>query len=73
MCVCCLLDVPDANRNFTEPKDTTPSDLPSQTLPITWFTDGTLNACYNCVDRHAIADPNKVAIIYEADEPGEHQ
>jgi len=50
-----------------------PADIPPKTLPITWFTDGTLNACYNCVDRHAFADPNKVAIIYEADEPGEHQ
>lgn len=34
-----------------------------------WFVGGRLNASYNCVDRHAIKDPNKVAIIYEADEP----
>ncbi|KAK9478688.1 hypothetical protein V1514DRAFT_330150 [Lipomyces japonicus] len=33
-----------------------------------WFLDGELNASYNCVDRHAFADPDKVAIIYEADE-----
>lgn len=38
---------------------------------IKWFSDGELNASYNCVDRHADKDPNKVAIIYEADEPGE--
>lgn len=36
-----------------------------------WFTNGQLNACYNMVDRHAIKTPNKAAIIYEADEPGE--
>lgn len=36
-----------------------------------WFLEGELNASYNCVDRHAIKDPNKVAIIYEADEAGE--
>jgi acetyl-CoA synthetase len=36
----------------------------------TWFTGGTINVSYNCVDRHAIATPDKVAIIYEADEPG---
>jgi acetyl-CoA synthetase len=36
-----------------------------------WFLEGRLNACYNCVDRHAIKDPNKVAIIYEGDEAGE--
>lgn len=35
-----------------------------------WFVEGELNASYNCVDRHAHKDPNRVAIIYEADEPG---
>ncbi len=29
-----------------------------------WFTGGRLNASYNCVDRHAEADPNKTAIIW---------
>lgn len=33
-----------------------------------WFLEGELNASYNCVDRHAIKDPKKPAIIYEADE-----
>ena len=33
-----------------------------------WFVEGQLNASYNCVDRHAFKDPNKPAIIYEADE-----
>lgn len=36
-----------------------------------WFLEGQLNASYNCVDRHAFKDPNKVAIIYEADEPSD--
>lgn len=36
-----------------------------------WFLEGRLNACYNAVDRHAFADPNRAAIIYEADEPSE--
>lgn len=35
-----------------------------------WFLEGELNASYNCVDRHALKNPDKVAIIYEADEPG---
>lgn len=39
--------------------------------PSAWFVDGELNACYNCVDRWAIRNPNKPAIIYEADEPNE--
>lgn len=33
-----------------------------------WFVGGELNASYNCVDRHAFANPDKPAIIYEADE-----
>lgn len=36
-----------------------------------WFVEGQLNASYNCVDRHAFKNPDKPAIIYEADEPGE--
>ncbi|KAJ3012914.1 acetyl-CoA synthetase [Thoreauomyces humboldtii] len=39
---------------------------------VTWFLDGQINACYNCVDRHALADPNKVALIWEADEIDQH-
>ncbi|RKO92586.1 hypothetical protein BDK51DRAFT_15513 [Blyttiomyces helicus] len=35
-----------------------------------WFLGGELNVSYNCVDRHALADPSRVAIIWEADEPG---
>jgi len=29
-----------------------------------WFIGGRLNACYNCVDRHAAANPGKTAIIF---------
>ncbi|ODQ80025.1 hypothetical protein BABINDRAFT_161669 [Babjeviella inositovora NRRL Y-12698] len=35
---------------------------------ISWFLGGELNASYNCVDRHAFANPDKTALIYEADE-----
>ena len=37
---------------------------------VAWFQDGELNAAYNCLDRWAHEDPEKVAVIYEADEPG---
>jgi acetyl-CoA synthetase len=33
-----------------------------------WFLGGELNASYNCVDRHALANPDKTAIICEADD-----
>lgn len=36
-----------------------------------WFTNGQLNACFNLVDRHAFSQPNKIAIQYESDEPGQ--
>ncbi|KAF2768088.1 acetyl-coenzyme A synthetase-like protein 1 [Teratosphaeria nubilosa] len=36
-----------------------------------WFLEGKLNASYNCVDRHAAKNPDKPAIIYEADEINE--
>ncbi|KAG8851654.1 acetyl-CoA synthetase [Tulasnella sp. 330] len=42
-----------------------------QTGDIVWFPEGGLNASYNAVDRHAFQNPDKTAIIYEADEPGE--
>ncbi|HKJ86060.1 MAG TPA: acetyl-coenzyme A synthetase N-terminal domain-containing protein, partial [Spirochaetia bacterium] len=38
---------------------------------IAWFLGGKLNACYNCVDRHVAERGDQVAIIWEADEPGE--
>ncbi|CAB4378545.1 unnamed protein product [Rhizophagus irregularis] len=37
---------------------------------VAWFREGELNASYNCIDRHALVNPDKVAIIHEADEPG---
>ena len=33
-----------------------------------WFHDGELNASYNCLDRHLKTQPDKTAIIFEADD-----
>ncbi|MCG6877380.1 MAG: acetate--CoA ligase [Betaproteobacteria bacterium] len=33
-----------------------------------WFSDGELNASYNCLDRHLETQPDKIAIIFEADD-----
>ena len=38
---------------------------------IKWFYDGTLNASYNCIDRHLEKDGDKIAIIWEGDNPNE--
>lgn len=40
---------------------------------VAWFLNGELNASYNCVDRHAFANPGKTAIIYEADDESENR
>ncbi|MDX2418348.1 MAG: acetate--CoA ligase [Xanthomonadales bacterium] len=36
---------------------------------IRWFEDGTLNACYNCIDRHLEKRADQTAIIWEGDDP----
>ena len=51
---------------FTAVKDVS---FAKQDLHIRWFYDGTLNACYNCVDRHLVAKGDDVAIIWEGDDP----
>jgi len=33
-----------------------------------WYHDGTLNASYNCLDRHLETQPHKTAIVFEADD-----
>ena len=33
-----------------------------------WFEDGELNVSYNCLDRHLTTQPQKTAIIFEADD-----
>jgi acetyl-CoA synthetase len=39
-------------------------------VEIRWFGDGVLNLCYNCVDRHLESRADRVAILFEGDEPG---
>jgi acetyl-CoA synthetase len=38
-------------------------------VSIKWFEDGTLNVCYNCVDRHLAKRGEQTAIIWEGDDP----
>ncbi len=41
-------------------------------FPGKWFVGGKLNVSYNCIDRHVKAgNGDRVAIIWEADEPGQ--
>ena len=38
-------------------------------LYIKWYEDGILNAAYNCIDRHIEKNGDKVAILWEGDDP----
>ena len=40
-------------------------------VSIKWYEDGTLNASYNCIDRHLATKGDQVAILWEGDDPGE--
>ena len=53
-------------KQYTKIKDVKYS---SKDVRIKWFYDGTLNASYNCIDRHAKKTPDKIAIIWEGDDP----
>ena len=41
----------------------------SKDVVIKWYYDGSLNVSYNCIDRHALKTPEKIAIIWEGDDP----
>ncbi|MDH5455424.1 MAG: acetate--CoA ligase [Gammaproteobacteria bacterium] len=56
----------DWMRPFTKVKDVS---FAKDDLHIRWYEDGTLNACYNCVDRHLEKKGDDVAIIWEGDDP----
>jgi acetyl-CoA synthetase len=53
-------------KPFTKIKDVS---FAKEDLHIRWFEDGTLNACFNCVDRHLESKGDDVAIIWEGDDP----
>jgi acetyl-CoA synthetase len=38
---------------------------------IRWYGDGELNLSINCLDRHLAERGDRVALVFEADEPGE--
>ena len=53
---------------YTKVKDVTWSN---KDVNIKWFYDGTLNASYNCIDRHLSDKSDQIAIIWEGDDPNE--
>ena len=53
-------------KPFTKVKDVS---FEKDDLHIRWYEDGTLNVCYNCVDRHLDTKGDDTAIIWEGDDP----
>jgi acetyl-CoA synthetase len=53
-------------KPFTQVKDVS---FATDDVHIRWYHDGTLNVCYNCIDRHLETKANDVAIIWEGDDP----
>ncbi len=56
----------DWMRPFTKVKN---SSYEPGKVSIKWFEDGTLNAAYNCIDRHLPKRAKQTAIIWEGDDP----
>ena len=50
---------------YTKIKDVTYSN---KKVDINWYIDGKTNVSYNCIDRHAKKNPDKIAIIWEGDD-----
>jgi acetyl-CoA synthetase len=46
-------------------------DADSEEVDFAWYLGGRLNACFNCVDRHAAQRPGKPAIVWVGNEPGQ--
>ncbi|HEY5655117.1 MAG TPA: acetate--CoA ligase [Woeseiaceae bacterium] len=53
-------------KPFTQVKDVS---FARDDLHVRWYYDGSLNACYNCIDRHLPEKADDVAIIWEGDNP----
>ena len=56
---------------FSFPLKATQGDF--SRVNYSWFSQGKINASYNCLDRHLPKHATKDAIIWAKDEPGEYQ
>mgnify|MGYP006163825257 CR=1 FL=1 len=54
---------------FTDFSKVKSTSFESGQVGINWFSDGVLNASYNCLDRHLPERANQVAYYWEGDSP----
>jgi acetyl-CoA synthetase len=57
-----------ARENLLWQKPFTKTLDEAKTPFVRWFYDGELNASYNCLDRYLKTQPDKIAVIFEADD-----
>ena len=57
-------------KKFSKIKDIKYS---KEEVNIKWYQDGNLNVSYNCIDRHAKKNPDRIAIIWEGDDPNDSE
>ncbi len=55
----------------TPPTEAGDWSFAAEDFHVRWYADGILNLAANCLDRHLAARGDKVALIFEGDEPGE--
>ena len=55
-------------KNFSRVKDVS---FNKDNLYIKWFEDGTLNVTANCIDRHLKEKADKIALLWQGDDPND--
>ncbi|MEM9572571.1 MAG: acetate--CoA ligase [Pseudomonadota bacterium] len=58
----------DWSKPYTQVKDVS---WDKSDLHVSWYADGELNVSYNCIDRHLATRGDKVALIWEGDDPAD--
>ncbi|WP_166212002.1 acetate--CoA ligase [Cognatiluteimonas telluris] len=56
---------------ITPPTQVKDTSFALEDFHIRWYADGVLNASVNCLDRHLPAHGDKVALIFERDDPAQ--
>ncbi|MSO93452.1 MAG: acetate--CoA ligase [Rhodospirillales bacterium] len=54
---------------FKQPTKIKDASFKAPDVRIRWFYDGTLNASYNCLDRHLAKRGDQAAMLWEPDDP----
>jgi acetyl-CoA synthetase len=63
------LDIAGRLQWHRAPKRARNASFRREDFRIRWYEDGELNVAVNCLDRHLATQPDKTAILFEADDP----